>query len=64
MIVWTYERGSTKVTSTATEVWELGRGVCQDYSHLALGALRSMGLPRYVSDICIRAAVNRTPPRR
>jgi transglutaminase-like putative cysteine protease len=45
-----YERGSTKVTSTAMEVWELGRGVCQDYSHLALGALRSMGLPaRYVS---------------
>jgi transglutaminase-like putative cysteine protease len=46
----TYERGSTKVTSTAREVWELGRGVCQDYSHLALGVLRSLGLPaRYVS---------------
>ncbi|HJY45411.1 MAG TPA: transglutaminase family protein, partial [Propionibacteriaceae bacterium] len=45
-----YERGSTKVTSTAQEVWELRRGVCQDYSHLALGALRSIGLPaRYVS---------------
>ena len=45
-----YERGSTKVTSSASEVWELGRGVCQDYSHLLLGALRSMGLPaRYVS---------------
>jgi transglutaminase-like putative cysteine protease len=45
-----YERGSTQVTSTASEVWELRRGVCQDYSHLALGALRSMGLPaRYVS---------------
>jgi transglutaminase-like putative cysteine protease len=46
----TYERGSTAVTSTAREVWELGRGVCQDYSHVALGALRSIGLPaRYVS---------------
>ena len=45
-----YEPGSTKVTSTASDVWELSRGVCQDYSHLALGALRSMGLPaRYVS---------------
>jgi len=45
-----YERGSTKVTSTAREVWELGRGVCQDYSHVALGALRSIGVPaRYVS---------------
>lgn len=46
----TYERGSTKVTSSAREVWELGRGVCQDFSHVALGALRSIGLPaRYVS---------------
>jgi transglutaminase-like putative cysteine protease len=45
-----YERGSTKVSSTASEVWELRRGVCQDYSHVALGALRSIGLPaRYVS---------------
>ena len=33
----TYQRGSTAVTSTAREVWELGRGVCQDYSHVALG---------------------------
>ena len=41
----TYQRGSTKVNSTAREVWELGRGVCQDYSHVALGALRSIGLP-------------------
>jgi transglutaminase-like putative cysteine protease len=46
----TYQRGSTAVTSTAREVWELGRGVCQDFSHVALGALRSVGLPaRYVS---------------
>jgi transglutaminase-like putative cysteine protease len=46
----TYQRGSTEVTSTAREVWELGRGVCQDYTHVALGALRSIGLPaRYVS---------------
>ena len=45
-----YEKGSTAVTSSAEEVWALGRGVCQDYSHVALGALRSIGLPaRYVS---------------
>ena len=38
------------MNSTAREVWELGRGVCQDFSHVALGALRSIGLPaRYVS---------------
>ena len=46
----TYRKGSTQVTSTAREVWEGGSGVCQDYSHLALGALRSIGIPaRYVS---------------
>jgi transglutaminase-like putative cysteine protease len=46
----TYQRGSTAVTSTARQVWELGRGVCQDFTHVALGALRSIGLPaRYVS---------------
>ena len=60
----TYERGSTKVTSTAREVWELGRGVCQDYSHV--GA-RSLALDRpacalRVGHTCIRAAANRTRP--
>lgn len=45
-----YRRGSTAVTSTARDVWAGGVGVCQDYSHVALGALRSIGLPaRYVS---------------
>jgi transglutaminase-like putative cysteine protease len=45
-----YRRGSTTVNSTAAEVWELATGVCQDYTHVALGALRSIGLPaRYVS---------------
>jgi transglutaminase-like putative cysteine protease len=45
-----YERGSTEVTSAAADVWALGAGVCQDYSHVALGALRSIGVPaRYVS---------------
>jgi transglutaminase-like putative cysteine protease len=46
----TYETGSTSVTSSAAEVWAQGRGVCQDYAHVTLGALRSIGLPaRYVS---------------
>jgi transglutaminase-like putative cysteine protease len=46
----TYKRGTTAVTSTAADVWAGGKGVCQDYTHLALGGLRSIGLPaRYVS---------------
>ncbi len=45
-----YERGSTSVSTSAQEVWGLGRGVCQDYSHVVVGALRAIGLPaRYVS---------------
>ncbi len=45
-----YEQGSTNVTSAAADVWEGGQGVCQDYSHLVIGALRSIGIPaRYVS---------------
>ncbi|MDH2444833.1 transglutaminase family protein [Amnibacterium sp. CER49] len=46
----TYLPGVTGVTSTAADAWREGRGVCQDITHLALGALRSVGLPsRYVS---------------
>jgi transglutaminase-like putative cysteine protease len=46
----TYQRGSTAVNARAADVWDGGQGVCQDYTHLALGALRSIGLPaRYVS---------------
>jgi hypothetical protein len=33
------------VTTTADEALELGRGVCQDFSHIMLAACRSQGLP-------------------
>jgi transglutaminase-like putative cysteine protease len=45
-----YMQGFTGVTSTAREAWTVRKGVCQDITHLALGALRSVGIPaRYVS---------------
>jgi transglutaminase-like putative cysteine protease len=45
-----YMQGFTGVTSTAKEAWAVRKGVCQDITHLALGALRSVGIPaRYVS---------------
>jgi transglutaminase-like putative cysteine protease len=45
-----YTPGATSVRTTAAEAWTQGRGVCQDFSHVSLGALRSLGLPaRYVS---------------
>lgn len=45
-----YVPGATGVHTRAQEAWEQRKGVCQDVAHLALGALRSLGIPaRYVS---------------
>jgi transglutaminase-like putative cysteine protease len=45
-----YERGTTSVKTTATDAWTAGRGVCQDFVHLAIALLRTMGIPaRYAS---------------
>lgn len=45
-----YEPGFTSVTTPVLEVFEARRGVCQDFAHLAVGCLRSVGLAaRYVS---------------
>jgi transglutaminase-like putative cysteine protease len=45
-----YEPGFTSVTTPVLEVLEYRRGVCQDFAHLAVGCVRSMGLAaRYVS---------------
>ncbi|HEY0247306.1 MAG TPA: transglutaminase family protein [Gryllotalpicola sp.] len=45
-----YVQGVTAVDDTAAEAWAARRGVCQDIVHVALGALRSVGIPaRYVS---------------
>ena len=45
-----YMHGVTAVTSTAKESWAVRKGVCQDITHIALGALRAVGIPaRYVS---------------
>ncbi len=45
-----YVSGSTTVGSTVAELLERRVGVCQDFAHLAVAALRSVGLAaRYVS---------------
>jgi len=42
--------GSTKVGTPVADVLRLRRGVCQDFTHLQIGCLRSLGLAaRYVS---------------
>lgn len=46
----TYEHGVTHVHSSAQDAWAEGKGVCQDFAHLTVGALRTLGVPaRYVS---------------
>jgi transglutaminase-like putative cysteine protease len=46
----TYESASTEVNTPALEALEQGKGVCQDFAHIMLGCLRSLGLPAlYVS---------------
>ena len=40
----------TRARTTVGEALTLGRGVCQDFAHLTIGACRALGLPaRYVS---------------
>jgi len=45
-----YDPTSTTIATPLTAVLEHRRGVCQDFAHLAIAGLRSLGLPaRYVS---------------
>ncbi|PVX66472.1 UNVERIFIED_ORG: transglutaminase-like putative cysteine protease [Nocardia globerula] len=45
-----YVPGTTGVHTSAVEAWAAREGVCQDYAHLTLDILRTMGIPcRYVS---------------
>jgi transglutaminase-like putative cysteine protease len=45
-----YIKGVTSVTTTLDEIWKIKAGVCQDFAHMLLAILRSLGIPaRYVS---------------
>ena len=45
-----YDPKATTVATPLEAVWEKRRGVCQDFAHLGIACLRSLGLPaRYVS---------------
>lgn len=45
-----YVPGTTGVHTSAVDAWNEREGVCQDYAHLSLLMLRSLGIPaRYVS---------------
>ena len=54
-----FDPTATDVSTPILRVLEMKRGVCQDFAHLALAALRSLGLPaRYVSGYLL----TRPPP--
>jgi transglutaminase-like putative cysteine protease len=45
-----FDPKATTVATPLEEVWQKRRGVCQDFAHLGIAFLRSLGLPaRYVS---------------
>ncbi len=45
-----YDSRATTVATPLDEVWKKRAGVCQDFAHIAIAALRSLGIPaRYVS---------------
>jgi transglutaminase-like putative cysteine protease len=51
-----YLPGSTKVGTPSLEVLRIRKGVCQDFAHLEIGCLRSLGLAaRYVSGYLVTA---------
>jgi len=57
----TFDPKATTVSTPVMEVFERRRGVCQDFAHLMLSCLRSMGLAaRYVSGYLL----TRPPPGR
>ena len=53
-----YVFGATGVHSTGLDAWQERKGVCQDFAHVSLAMLRSLGLPaRYVGGSDARATV-------
>ncbi len=56
-----YEADSTEVSTPALEALAQRKGVCQDFAHIMIACLRSLGLPaRYVSGYLL----TRPPPGR
>jgi transglutaminase-like putative cysteine protease len=53
-----YDATATSISTPLADVLAIRRGVCQDFAHLQIGCLRSLGLPaRYVSGYLLT-----TPP--
>ncbi len=49
-----YEQNITNTDTTAEAAWAIGKGVCQDYSHILIALCRTAGIPaRYVAGMLI-----------
>jgi len=47
---WKFKAGATNIHTTVFDLLQRKEGVCQDFSHLMIAALRHLGIPaRYVS---------------
>ncbi len=58
-----YRPGTTSLATPVAEVLERRQGVCQDFSHVMISALRALGLPaRYVSGYIRTLPPASTPP--
>jgi len=53
----TFDPQAMTVSTPVMTVFELKRGVCQDFAHLMLLCLCSIALPRYVSGIPLRGVL-------
>ena len=50
----TYEKGATCMDTSAEQAWELGKGVCQDYTHIFIALCHQAGIPaRYVTSMMV-----------
>jgi transglutaminase-like putative cysteine protease len=53
-----YAKGVTSSATTVSSTLDLGKGVCQDFSHVGLALLRMIGIPaRYVSGYVFRESI-------
>lgn len=51
-----FDVGRTDAGTTASVAFELGHGVCQDFSHVFISALRTLGIPaRYVGGYLVKS---------
>jgi transglutaminase-like putative cysteine protease len=58
-----YEKGATHVQSTVLDSLRTGAGVCQDFAHVMLAAVRMRGIPgRYVSGYLVPLAATGQDP--